>query len=286
MKNEIVACDAELTKANLIIGQFINSCSHSMRGPLKSILGLVNVLNNNTKHADATDSALVLSLIETSVEKMEKMLDQLEHFLENSKRNLSVEAVIDLKSVVNVLLKKFAAEILHAGLKIQVVVRQSAPIFSDVSRLRVIVDHLLQNSITFCAKNDTIPVLKIEIIALPKALSIIFTDNGVGIHQSQHLKVFDLFYRGTEKSTGTGLGLYVVQEIVHKLGGEIKVSDRKGNGTIFTITIPNSPLPIDEIKPAHYANESNSNSERNLTRLMVGTKIFEPVSCHTAVSFV
>jgi signal transduction histidine kinase len=278
MKNKILTGDAQLTKANWVIGHFINSCSHSMRGPLKSILGLVNLLNTSTQRADETSNTLVLTLIESSVEKMEKMLDQLEHFLENSKRDVTVRAVIDLKSVVNIVLKKFAAEILHAGLKIQVVVRQSAPIFSDVSRLRLILDHLLQNAITFCATNDNIPVLKIEITASDKSLSIIFTDNGTGIHQSHHLKVFDLFYRANEKSTGTGLGLYVVKEIVHKLGGVIKVTGRKGSGTIFTITIPNSPLSIEDVSHAHYPNEGTSQSERNLTRLVAGTKSLEQVT--------
>jgi light-regulated signal transduction histidine kinase (bacteriophytochrome) len=74
-----------LVRANEVINQFINSCSHSMRGPLKSINGLVNLLHRSKDYTEA-ETDTFLNLIEKTTQKMENMLDELEQLLENSKR--------------------------------------------------------------------------------------------------------------------------------------------------------------------------------------------------------
>src|SRR6185295_18820736 len=75
----------DLDKANLVINQFIRSCSHSMRGPLKSIRGLVNMLKHKNPGSDL-DPAMVIGFIEESTDKMETMLEELEQFMLNSRK--------------------------------------------------------------------------------------------------------------------------------------------------------------------------------------------------------
>jgi signal transduction histidine kinase len=71
-----------------------------------------------------------------------------------------------------------------------------------------------------------------------KSIIMLVTDNGEGI-DSPHLdKIFTMFYRGTTSSIGTGLGLYICQEIANKLSGSLQVESQLGEGTTMTITIP------------------------------------------------
>jgi signal transduction histidine kinase len=64
-------------------------------------------------------------------------------------------------------------------------------------------------------------------------------DNGIGIDDDQQKKVFDMFYRVSHHSTGSGLGLYIVKEAVDKLDGEIRLESELTKGTCITVLIPN-----------------------------------------------
>jgi signal transduction histidine kinase len=72
-----------------------------------------------------------------------------------------------------------------------------------------------------------------------KSAKIIFEDNGIGIEEEYLDKIFKMFYRATEESEGSGIGLYIVQQAIEKLHGTVDVTSRKGAGTKFVLTIPN-----------------------------------------------
>ena len=63
-------------------------------------------------------------------------------------------------------------------------------------------------------------------------------DNGIGIDDAYLYKIFGMFFRATEKSKGTGLGLYIVKSMVDKLGGQIQVTSRQEEGTTFSVELP------------------------------------------------
>ena len=73
-------------------------------------------------------------------------------------------------------------------------------------------------------------------------------DNGIGIEPQYQEKIFDLFFRATDQSQGTGLGLFIVKDTIDKLRGKIEVESEPGRGTTFTIEIPNQifqPVTVD-----------------------------------------
>ena len=69
--------------------------------------------------------------------------------------------------------------------------------------------------------------------------NISFSDNGIGIDENDLTKIFEMFYRATEQSDGSGIGLYIVKNAVDKLGGKISVASKFGHGTRFSIILPN-----------------------------------------------
>jgi signal transduction histidine kinase len=77
-------------------------------------------------------------------------------------------------------------------------------------------------------------------ITIEQEVAIIsFRDNGIGITKQNISKIFDMFYRASEQSGGSGLGLYIVKNAVEKLGGRVSVGSEPGSYTIFEIVLPN-----------------------------------------------
>ena len=82
-------------------------------------------------------------------------------------------------------------------------------------------------------------IIKFNFTATKKEGIIIVEDNGEGIEQNKIDKIFEMFYRNSEKSVGSGLGLYNCKEIVNKLGGTINITSELGKGSTFAVCIPN-----------------------------------------------
>ena len=82
-----------------------------------------------------------------------------------------------------------------------------------------------------------------------------FSDNGIGIEKDKLARIFEMFYRATEQSDGSGIGLYIVKNAVEKLGGSISVESKIGSGTIFTILLPNRLTESALHKAPHLASQ-------------------------------
>ena len=79
------------------------------------------------------------------------------------------------------------------------------------------------------------------------AVMLQIADNGIGIEPAFTNKVFEMFYRATEESKGTGLGLYIARETVSNLGGEITLESEPGEGTNFKVSLPKKVL-VDSLR--------------------------------------
>ena len=114
----------ELERLKHVVGQFINSCSHSMRGPLKSIEGLVSLLQNKKQYTEE-ETAMLYKSITDSTRKMESMLDDLEQFLENSRREVFSHEV-DLAEVIHDVLRGYDQQLLTKGIVASVKISNAA----------------------------------------------------------------------------------------------------------------------------------------------------------------
>jgi signal transduction histidine kinase len=109
---------------------------------------------------------------------------------------------------------------------------------SDPLLVRIIFSNIISNAYKYY--NPTVKsrlAIKVDITSL--MVSITIRDNGIGIEKEHVKKVFDMFYRATEKSQGSGLGMYIVKQAVEKLKGTIAVKTKYGKGTTFSIVFPN-----------------------------------------------
>jgi hypothetical protein len=111
--------------------------------------------------------------------------------------------------------------------------------YSDPYRLSLILNNLISNAIKYSDPHKDSSFLHITIHNEPDKVLLTFQDNGIGIEVDYIQKVFNMFFRATEKNEGAGLGLYIVKEAVQKLEGKIELESQIGKGTLFKIELPN-----------------------------------------------
>ncbi|MCF6351781.1 MAG: ATP-binding protein [Cyclobacteriaceae bacterium] len=223
----------ELIKLNAELDSFAYSVSHDLKAPLASIQGLLNVArldeNNN--------ASVYYDRIEKSINKLDSFIKDIIDFSKNSRLELKMEE-INIKELVEEV--KEGVSYLNEKKKVKCLDEISAnlTVISDKSRLMFIANNLITNAIRYADLTKKDPYVKIT--AKIENGNFVFSviDNGQGIEKQYHKKIFDMFYRANEHSTGSGLGLYIVKESVMKLGGEIKIQSELKVGTTITFIMP------------------------------------------------
>jgi signal transduction histidine kinase len=100
----------------------------------------------------------------------------------------------------------------------------------------MIVENLVENSISFCRYEKAF--LKVRAFQLEDNVVLEVEDNGDGIDPRYHGRIFEMYFRGNERSKGNGLGLYIVKKAVEKLNGTINFTTAPDKGTVFRLSFP------------------------------------------------
>jgi len=119
---------------------------------------------------------------------------------------------------------------------------QGCQFFSDPWRIGEIFRNLISNAIKYRKLNNVSCEVSIQIAIDDQQASIQFKDNGIGISSENMNKIFEMFYRASEQSEGSGLGLYIVKNAIEKLKGQLSVTSLPEEGTTFEIILPNNKM--------------------------------------------
>lgn len=231
------ASNEDLKKSNMELDRFVYSVSHDLRAPLSSMLGVLQLIQS-----DVTDPSVLsdLDLLEGSIKKLDGFILDILDYSKNSRLDIKKDIIIFDTMVADVLshLKYMGAG--NANIDIKVNVNEGFIFYSDKSRIYIILNNLISNAIRYSNPAATHPFVEINIQTSASGATIAVKDNGIGISENNQSKIFDIFYRVSGNSIGSGLGLYIVKETVTKLHGNIKLVSSLGEGSEFIIHIPNS----------------------------------------------
>jgi signal transduction histidine kinase len=114
----------------------------------------------------------------------------------------------------------------------------------DKSRLHVILSNLLANAIKYHDLRKEHRWISIDVSNSGDTVKLKISDNGTGIQPEHQERIFEMFYRGTVLSSGSGLGLYIVKQAVEKMEGTITVQSVAGEGSSFLVVLPVSGQDI------------------------------------------
>ena len=223
----------ELKKLNSELDKFVYSASHDLRAPLSSILGLVNV----ARQEPPQNKDFYLNLVEKSVHKLDQFIRDIIDFSRNARLDLVKEEINFELLVQDVLDEMKYMDEKNRILRTIKVIGQG-PFYSDSRRLVIILNNLVSNAIKYHNPMVDNPYIEIRVELNPHHVTLNVSDNGNGIGQEHLNNIFKMFYRATETSKGSGLGLYIVHETVEKLSGKVSVQSTLGEGSTFEVTLP------------------------------------------------
>jgi signal transduction histidine kinase len=231
---QLLETNRMLKKSNEELDRFIYSTSHDLRAPLSSVLGLINL-------SEKTDD---IDVLRKYLGMMTSRVNALEHFIKDItdySRNNRTEV-----SIINFNLHQLATEIWDSlkycqkaeHISFQMDFDQDMMIESDPHRLRIILSNLISNAIRYHDSRKENRYIKLSCKRTEKSFILNVEDNGQGIAPEYHKSIFQMFFRANESSTGSGLGLYIVNEAIDKLSGQLQLQSAVAQGSTFTVKIP------------------------------------------------
>ncbi|PCJ90009.1 MAG: hypothetical protein COA57_00210 [Flavobacteriales bacterium] len=225
---------SRLEAINAELNNFMYRSSHDLKGPLASIIGITNIAKDSNSKKELFD---YLNMISQSTGRLDVILETLVNAIRVADSPVEI-SLIDFVKFTTQIIKDLENPKHSKNVRIEIDADERLQLSTDKKLFITIMQNLIDNSLKY--KKTTIEDSYVTIRAKKhgKGIRIIISDNGQGIPEDQQPKVFDMFVRSNLKSTGTGLGLYIVKKAVDKLDGSISLQSKRGIGTSFHLFIP------------------------------------------------
>jgi len=222
----------QLTKLNEELDRFVYSASHDLRAPLASLLGLIDLagresISESTRH--------FLQLMDRSINKLDTFISEITDYSRNLRLSLDAHK-IDFQQVISESFDQ-VKYMSPSNAQLHTNISANSDFKTDTERLKMIFNNIISNSIRYKQPKHE-PEITFDIDVQNRKALINISDNGIGIPKKHHDKVFNMFYRATDKNVGSGLGLFIVKETVEKLHGSVGISSTINKGTTVHIVLP------------------------------------------------
>jgi signal transduction histidine kinase len=229
-----------LRQAYKELDTFFYRSSHDFRRPLTTFLGLAEVAKITVKDPHALE--LFIKVRDTA-RNLDKMLVKLQSISDVGAQQLVYKEVF-VEELYESVCDTFREELEAQQISISLEVNLSEPFYSYPAMVKIILENLIENSIAFSMPSA--PFIKVRIYSKNEHVLLEVEDNGQGIEHQYHDKVFEMYFRASERSKGNGLGLYIVKKAVEKLNGYVSFSSRFDHGSIFTVVFPSGNNYVGE----------------------------------------
>ncbi|WP_243545327.1 hybrid sensor histidine kinase/response regulator [Pseudodesulfovibrio tunisiensis] len=231
------------------LGLMIGSVSHGVKGMLTALDGGMYKLENGVRRGDNARIEEGTNLIKEMVNRIRNTVLDILYYAKERELNWESVNVVDFAHEVANTVEPKAK---NSGITLIREIDEALGDFEiDPSVVSSALVNILENAVDACAGDDTKEEHWITYSVMRRNGDIVFRvcDNGMGMDRATREKMFSLFF-SSKGSKGTGLGLYIANEVIDQHGGNIKVESREGEGTCFIITLPKScPWKPGEGKP-------------------------------------
>ncbi len=236
-EEKIKASNQELEKQVATKNKFFSIISHDLKNPVSVLVGFAELLLSNHKNYSEDEKLKMYQTIHNSSEKTYKLLDNLLSWARTQTNNIPIKPVkFDLKTVLDE-----SISISNHKLKEIELIKDydSMMVFADIDMVHTIVRNLISNAVKYTPRTGKITIQGRN---EENHVRVSVMDNGVGIPPARLPNLFKIdkafSTKGTEKESGTGLGLILCAEFVAKNNGDISVESEEGKGSTFTVTLP------------------------------------------------
>jgi PAS domain S-box-containing protein len=240
LEARVVERTAQLTLANRELEAFSYSVSHDLRAPLRAINGFATIIARRYR-ADLNDEGRhYLDNIIQATQHMGLLIDDLLAYARLGRAGVR-RLHVPLAPLLADLAEQARAQLASLGGTINLEANQPV-VLGDPTLLRQIFSNLLENALTYYQPEHP-PRITISHQQIDNFATVRISDNGIGIADEYHAKIFNIFQRlhSDHQYSGTGIGLANVKKAVDLLGGTVAVESQIGLGSTFIVSLPLPP---------------------------------------------
>ncbi|MGN6804213.1 MAG: sensor histidine kinase [Ginsengibacter sp.] len=232
---DITARIKDLKEQEKLIADYetlLDAISHDIKNPLGSLLITIDLLNDG-KGDDPKELKPLVKIVEKEVKKIHKVINELTESRQQEHRYKSKDELLNFENILEDVNLALLDNIQETGAEISIDLDVTEITFSR-RKLRSVVYNLISNAIKFRSP-DRKPEIFIKTERQGNFIILSIKDNGMGIDPEKHEEIFSKYYRVSRTIEGSGIGLYLVKELVTNAGGKIVVESRVDKGTEFKI---------------------------------------------------
>lgn len=213
---------------------------HDLKAPFISAKGIINLIKEEQSIGKVK---MLVDMLEKTINQARVLSDDLGNTSLISTKIHDLK-VVDFSFIIDNVLKMLQGYPKYENIKFNTSVNNSYSFISNPDLIFAVFQNLIQNSIKYSLlpTENYKPMVDIKVTSLEDEIIITISDNGKGIAENEFKKIFELYYRTElDYSPGsTGLGLYIVKNIIEGLNGKIKVESQINKGACFTINLPHT----------------------------------------------
>jgi two-component system sensor kinase len=243
MAASLTRATEELQHANREMEAFSYSVSHDLRAPLRAIEGFSRIVVEEYGEALDAEGVRLLGVIRRNTVTMAQLIDDLLAFSRLSRQQIA-RVEVDMRELAA---RTFAEVAGNADRRqIEFVLDAIPPARGDLPMLRQALTNLLSNAVKFSRPREH---ARVEVGTMQNGETVYFVrDNGVGFDMRYADKLFGVFQRlhSATDFSGTGVGLAIVERVVHRHGGKVWADSAPGQGATFFFTLPEASGGNDE----------------------------------------
>ena len=238
VEEEITKYASQLEASNKELEAFTYSASHDLRAPLRAIDSFSKIVLEDYSDKLDTEGKRQLNIIRNNTEKMSQLIDDLLKFSRLGKHEIRLSE-IDIQKLAEEVFKELKAATPER--KLQLKMKKLPNSRGDKSMIREVYVNLLDNAIKFTRPRET-AVIEVGGRVEDNKCIYYVKDNGVGFNMKHVDKLFGVFQRlhSTEEFEGTGVGLAIIQRIIHRHGGRVWAESEVNEGTTLYFTLPSA----------------------------------------------
>jgi len=225
----------ELARSNAELNQFAYVASHDLQEPLRMVLSYLGLLERRYGDKFEGDGRIYLNYAVDGAHRMKALITDLLAYSRVGSTERHFDEV-NMNEALSTAMNDLKMAIASTGAVIEV---EGLPtIKADRTQMVQLLQNLVGNAIKYHGEKK--PVVRIASVSDNGGWTFSVQDNGIGIAQGQHEKIFEMFHRLhlREEYEGTGIGLAIAKRIVQRHGGRIWVESKEGEGSTFYFTIP------------------------------------------------
>ncbi len=227
----------KLISSNEELERFAYIASHDLKSPVRSIISFIGLLNKKYENQFDENGKEFLNIISSNANQMHELIEDILEFSRSNNRVIRKE-VVDL----NLMLKEISSHFTSKNKDAQIIFGELPIIKSDYIILKQVFQNLIENGLKY--NKSYKKVISIQYIEQKDSLYFRVKDNGIGIEPVYFDRIFEMFQRlhNKEEYQGTGIGLAICKKSIQQLNGEMWVTSKVGDGSIFHITLPKNNI--------------------------------------------